>query len=147
MFLRGIEEVPYKAYSDFYQKGQMTVVMNKTQAQNFVINMTKSFPVLKSTKLTFNIYRYIEYILLIGGVVLSFMWQWWGFIPGYFLFCVINRINQSETLANLASAMAQDYDLYLHLQTNAAPLVNISCRDITVNDLEKHIRKIPKKHF
>jgi len=147
MFLKGIEEVPYEAYAHFYQKGQMTIVMNKTQAQNFVINMTKSFPVLKSTKLIFNIYRYIEYTLLIGGVALSFVWQWWAFIPGYFLFCVINRFNQSETLANLASAIAQDYSLYLYFQTNAAPLVNISCRDITVNDLEKHMRKVPKKRF
>ena len=147
MFLKGIEEVPYKTYAHFYQKGQMTVDMNKTQAQNFVINMGKSFPVLKSTKLIFSIYRYIEYTLLIGGVALSFVWQWWSFIPGYFLFCAINRVNQGETLANVASAMAQDHDLYLYLQTNAAPLVNISCCDITVNDLEKHIRKIPKKRF
>ena len=141
MFLKGIEEVPHKTYAHFYQQGQMTVDMNKTRAQNFVINMTKSFPVLKSTKLIFNIYRYIEYIFLIGGVVLSFVWRWWGFIPGYFLFCVINLINQNETRASLASAMAQDYDLYLYLQTNAAPLVNISCRNITVDDLEKHTRK------
>jgi hypothetical protein len=56
------------------------------------------------------LWRWVSALLLLGGIIASFVWHWWAFIPGFLLSFMVHQMNSKSAGQFAAQAFKQHDD-------------------------------------
>ena len=111
-FFRSDEvDIPYEDYKKLYMEGKCKLGITNAAAAS--ISRTKgALPKGSGIRFAFAFYNFIAFGCMGYSIYLSFTWNWWTFIAGFFIASFVFNVNKKSNAENLVNEAHNNKEFY-----------------------------------
>ena len=108
-------DIPYEDYKKLHAEGKCNLGIANSAAEG-ISRIKGALPKGSGTGYAFSFYNLIGVGLFVGSIYLSFTWNWWAFIPGFFIASFIFNMNRKSNAENVLDEALHNQEFYEELR-------------------------------
>lgn len=108
-------DIPYEDYRKLHFEGKCNLGIPDSLAEQ-ITQIKGALPKSSGTRYAFAFYNLLGFACLGYSIYLSFTWNWWAFIVGFFIAAGIFNINKKSNSENVLNDALNDKNFYEELR-------------------------------